>query len=828
MEHDRSSRGTGTTMMRSRRTGRLIWGVLFVAALGGCKQQLFLDPADYQDALKNGTLARLENQPQDAIKPSTLTPGAAPATIMDPSRPPRPLTLKEAIAIALEQGNVGGPATSNPGFANDSFSQFTGRGTSGTDTIRAFALDPAIAGAEVERSLSKFDARWINSISWNKVDQPTLTLQQSFSNGDTAAFTSTLAKPLPAGGVAGITFSTNYLSLAQPPNNPQFVALTTSYTPRVQFLFEQPLLQGFGVEINQLNGLHPGSLVSIPGLRASGGQGTEGILIARIRQDQQRAEFDRQVNTMLLNVETAYWNLFSAYYNLAAQEEGLKQSLDAYAFFRERAEKGTVRKQLMYQSEAQYELFRTQVVTARGQVLTAERQLRGVLGMRSDDGTRLVPIDEPTLVPYRPDYQEIANEALQYRPELIIGRQELKARQLDLVLQKNLRRPDLRFFSSYDVAGLGPKLDGSGINENAFASLGSNQFNSWTAGFRLDMPLGFRDANALVRQAQLNMRRTYYFLMDSERKTLEVVTDQYRRVLETNEIIRTRRAQRVALERFIELDQQIRNAGAFGVKEDAGSFINNLITSQRDLASATASEYRAVADYNIALANLEFVKGTIQRYDNVSVADGPLPAHVQKKAVDHFRARDVALKLREHPAELPLAPLAAFQPTSELPAFPEAVNGLPPAGGNGAAVPAAPPMKPWMENAPAPLPLNSGTPKDAELAPAPRTPEKAPMTPPAGSTPLPLPSAPTPGTGGPITQGADDGKPSFAPVGTLTLHKRPGAAPTVEPATPLPPPSSTPTKAVPPSPIPTGGLPTVAPPPVPSGDIPFAAPVSNR
>src|SRR5207248_8439578 len=106
--------------------------------------------------------------------------------------------------------------------------------------------------------------------------QPTLSLQQSLTNGDSATLSTTLAKPLPTGGIAGITFSTAYQNLSNPPQNTQFVSLPTSYTPRLQFIFEQPLLQAFGVEINQLLPNHPASLL-IPGLQPSGGQGSEGI-----------------------------------------------------------------------------------------------------------------------------------------------------------------------------------------------------------------------------------------------------------------------------------------------------------------------------------------------------------------------------------------------------------------------------------------------------------------------------------------------------------------------------------------------------------------------
>jgi hypothetical protein len=270
-------------MKRTRWIG--LTGLIAVAAVGGCKQQLFVEPGDYGSALKNGATAlRLEAAPHESVGP-LLAAGPAPATVLDPNRPPRPISLKEVMALALEQGNLGSGPT-NPGLVNDQLAQFNGRGISATDTIRAFALDPAIAAAEIERAVSKFDARLIASMTWAKNDQPTLSLQQSFSNGDTATLNTTLAKPLPTGGVAGITFSTQYQNLSQPPPDPRFVVLTSSYTPRVQFSFEQPLLQAFGVEINQLLPNHPGS--QLFQLRPSGGQGSEGILITRIRQDQQR------------------------------------------------------------------------------------------------------------------------------------------------------------------------------------------------------------------------------------------------------------------------------------------------------------------------------------------------------------------------------------------------------------------------------------------------------------------------------------------------------------------------------------------------------------
>ena len=54
------------------------------------------------------------------------------------------------------------------------------------------------------------------------------------------------------------------------------------------------------------------------------GVGSEGILISRIRIDQQRAEFERRIHNMLINVEASYWRLYQAYGRLYSFEEVMR------------------------------------------------------------------------------------------------------------------------------------------------------------------------------------------------------------------------------------------------------------------------------------------------------------------------------------------------------------------------------------------------------------------------------------------------------------------------------------------------------------------------
>ena len=816
-------------MKRTKWLKRALAGVL-VAGTAGCKQQLFLEPGDYHDALKVQLPKALETNPHDPITPGTVEKLAPVNTVADFARPARNLTLRECIAVAIEQGNVGvqGQQATQFGFKSESLEQFSGRTVGGTDAVRAFAVDPAIAGAEVERSLSKFDTRWVTTMQWQKIDQPVAAQFVSFQQQrDAATLSSTLAKPLPTGGVAGITFSTDYSKFGSAASQ-QFGSLVNpNYTPRLQFTFEQPLLRLFGVEINQIASSGPlaeGSLL-LGGIRPAGGAGTEGILITRIRQDQTKADFEVKINFLLVNVEAAYWNLYAAYYNLYAQEEGYRQAFEGYRYTKTRVDIGSDEPQRLHQIQAQVHRFQAQVIQARGQVLESERQLRGLMGLRSDDGTRLVPIDEPTLAQYTPDFNEAANEAIALRPELLIARADLKFRQLDILLQKNLRRPDLRTFTQYDVAGLGTRLGGNTQNfnpttgaftpGNAFGSLADNRFNSWTLGFRFDMPLGFRDANALVRQAQLNLTKSYVQLRDVELKTVEFLISQYRRLIQTHVAITYARAEREELQKYvyrIKLKEQIGG----GPPPD---FLSNL-TVQQQLAAAIASEARAIADYNTALAVFEYAKGTVQQYNAVAINEGPLPPWVQKRAADHIRERtEAALKLREAPipaggapigghavgpangtnSALKLPPFAeAREPLPEMPTKPMTPPLPPGAGGTGAANG----FRQWPTagnlDAPRPLPtFGTGAPAGVPLgAPVRGTPVEGDGTfgadgrvtlppPPQGARPVgsALPAQP----GG---TGTNPGAPGeyFAPTDRVTLPPPPKPLPPVAGAPdPLPP-----------------------------------------
>jgi outer membrane protein TolC len=643
------------------RTGTILVFPVFLlfAALNGCGQHGCL-PGDpllprHDNVLSSPGCPGACQDGQDGHE-ADVTPFQTVSTVLNPEAPKREISLQECIALALEKGRVGGT------------------------NIRVLAYDPAILYTSIEEGLSRFDARFTAGMAWSSIDErqgnvfstlplglvPTIGGNATgtgvtpgvgpaatasvinpgifpFNVVQGAGFNSTLQKLLPTGGLAGITFLTDYTNVVQPPvadgePNP-------AYRTRLIFSIDQPLLRGAGVTVN-----------NVP------------IVIARLSFDQQREVFFNSVNQLLFGVEQAYWNLYFSYWNLHTIDLALRQAHDAWELAKQMAEKKLVTLQDLSALELQYQNLRLARLDALGgqglSVLEAERQLRFVVGLPPEDGFRLVPSDTPTMAPYVPDWPSSLATALNTRPELAQLHQAVKKIQLEIKQLKNQTLPDLRFAGSYDINGLGTRLDGSSVQDNALRSLASNHFNNWTAGLSLDVPIGFRAANAQLRRAQLQLAQRIVQLKDMEKQAAFALQQSYRELVRAAEAVQIRSGIRKAATAKYQ---------AFYEKFRAG--LENpifLLQAQSEWTKALADERQTIFGYNVALAKFELERGTIQQYDNVSVADGPLPACVQARADAHINARQQACVVRERPA-----PCGSLSPAALIPAVSDGPPSIP-------------------------------------------------------------------------------------------------------------------------------------------------------
>jgi hypothetical protein len=355
-------------------------------------------------------------------------------------------------------------------------------------------------------------------------------------------------------------------------------------------------------------------------------------LVVALGRVKSRAEIERQVSQTLLNVETAYWNLYGAYWNLFSREQGLRFAHELYDQTTIGFTAGRVKAADVAQARGQYELFRTQRLQAVQTVAENERQLRALMGLPAKGRRPLVPSDAPTLAPCKPDWEPSLRMALARRPELQLARQEVLAGQVKYVLARALARRD------------------------------------WPL---LNLVLRVTPGEVLAheRQANLNLARSYEALHDNELKAERFLALAYTRLPIWYEQVWARRAQREAFGEQLRTRQQQYLAGR--------GTLDVLLEAQRFWADSVAGEYPAVVSYNNALVAFEFATGNLLRQHNVLIAAHE-PEGKRERAVERERRRALE-QVRGTPALPPdtrLNPMWAAPKAGAAPAAPPTLPAL--------------------------------------------------------------------------------------------------------------------------------------------------------
>jgi len=308
-----------------------------------------------------------------------------------------------------------------------------------------------------------------------------------------------------------------------------------------------------------------------------------------------RAQTERQLSMTLLNVETAYWNLYRAYWELFSREQGVRFARETHDRTALAYAAGRVKLAECAQARGQYELFRAQRLQAVQNVAQGEQQLRATLGLPARDGHPLVPSDAPTLALYKPDWDRSLGMALWGRPELRLARAEVLVGEGKFALARALARGDW------------PLLN-------------------------LLLRVSPREALANERQAAAALERSREVLRDMATKAERFLALEYRRLPTFHEQGQARRAQREAFGEQLQARQKDYLAGR--------GTLDVLLEAQRFWTDSVVGEHEAVVSYNNALCAFEFARGNLLRHHNVLLA-AVEPEGAKAPAAEHERRRTV-------------------------------------------------------------------------------------------------------------------------------------------------------------------------------------------
>lgn len=637
----------------------LLPGILVIAlsaAMVGCRpQQPFYFGEDGDLSHYVGVATDIEYPDVETNRLDEVQVTKQPLTLLNPD-PTQvwELPLEEAIRYTLINSkvirNLGGVVFGAGGSQGEPVS------LTNQPLLAASVYDPALVETDprtgVEAALAAFDTQFSTSLFWEKNDTPQNSagaIEQTFRPNpfqqDLATFRAQFQKTNATGGTMAIrhnvTYELNNLpSAAHPSALGQFSRRwPNDYQVNVEAEIRQPLLRGAGVMFNRIAG--PGA---IPGAY-------NGVMIARIRTDIALTEFEANVRDLMRDVEQAYWELYYAYRRLDAVLAGRDASLQTWrqvhAKFVVGARGGGAQDEA--QARQQYFVFRSAVEQALDNLYRTENALRYLIGLTPNDGRLIRPSDEPTTAKVQFVWNDALGETLVRSAELRQQKWRVKQRELELIASKNFLLPQLDAVARYRWLGIGDRLLGRegelsqidatdpGMPFSAYESLTSGKYQEWMLGFQLEVPIGFRRELAGVRNAQLNLARERAILQEQELEITHQLTNAFRQLDDFYVIAQTNFNRRIAAENEVTAVRAAYETGA--------ATLDLLLDAQRRLAEAEDAYYRSLIEYNQAIMNVHYRKGSLLEYNGVCLAEGPWPGKAYFDAVRRARARDAGIFL---------------------------------------------------------------------------------------------------------------------------------------------------------------------------------------
>lgn len=503
----------------------------------------------------------------------------------------RPISLDEAIAIALQDTEV-----------LRSLAASVVRNAVGVTS----SFDPAIQSTDpnfgAAAALSQFDATLTASALYSNNDDV-------FNNPSAAGATevqqdlSTLNFGINKRAATGTLFQLSS-DVVHDNNNSPSSRFPNSWNTNWQATVRHPLLQGHGVDFNRIAGPN-----SRPGFL-----GGSGLLISQTNYNISTSQFERNIREMVFEIVNAYWQLDLAYQSFDTIRSARDASLETWNISKARNNNGLPGGEAdrESQSRAQYYQFESQMqkslngnqIGGQPGVLQAEANLRRLLNLPQSDQTLLKPSDAPIGAKTVFAWDDLVNMAFKNRLELKEQYWRVHQNELILLAARNFTLPRLDAIATYRNNGFGDDLIGgstrfAGALNEAFAG----NYDEWEFGVAFDMPIGFRQAYAGVRNAELKMMRERAVLNEMKKQIVHDLGTSNRVFEQAFDSIELADLRRKALRDSLDSRKAAYKADAVGFED--------LLDSQQRYLEAELDYHSSKSDFELARAALMLESGSL-------------------------------------------------------------------------------------------------------------------------------------------------------------------------------------------------------------------------
>jgi outer membrane protein len=400
--------------------------------------------------------------------------------------------------------------------------------------------------------------------------------------------------------------------------NSFFQTVSPAINSNFQFRLSQHLLQGFGFTPN--NRL---------------------IQITKNNREITDVAFRLQVITTVDQIENLYWNLVYAYENVRVAQESLAFAQKTLSDTQKQVEIGSLAPIETVRAQNTVAADQQSLIQAQTNLDLQQLLMKNALSRTLQDPTlvsaEVIPTTTMALPQQEPvtPTQDLINEALQHRAEVVETRMDLKNRDISTKALKNALLPSLDLFAYYGGSGVGGSqnpnyvcLDPSqanspfctGFSPIAPVSYSStlNQLVNSTApdkgmGITLNIPLRNRQAQSVQIRSELEYRQAQMRLQQLENQVrIEVRNAQF--------AVTQNRAAVQSAQAAVELAKQ--SLDAEQKKYALGASTSTLVLqNQSALATAESNLVSAMAAYEKAQIELDRATGLLLEHAGINMSD---------------------------------------------------------------------------------------------------------------------------------------------------------------------------------------------------------------
>ena len=198
---------------------------------------------------------------------------------------------------------------------------------------------------------------------------------------------------------------------------------------------------------------------------------------------------------------------------------------------------------------------------------------------------------------------------------------EIKSLELQLKAAKSLTRPRVDLVSQGRINGLGDDLVGARDADmnNLGGNLADADNTGWNLGVQVSVPVGLRLARIQVRNYELRLRKARVVLGEQEREVAYELSGALLNMQRWYQLadggtrrIKTARDHVKATEQLVD-----------GSANASSDLFNLLLQAKIDQRDSEQAYVRSIIEYNKALTDMKFRKGTILVDNEVYMAEGP-------------------------------------------------------------------------------------------------------------------------------------------------------------------------------------------------------------